>query len=159
MTKISSGSTFFYKRVFPLLGIGFIVVGVGIPIAMREQVRIESGWPVLLFPVMIALIWFVIFRKLIWDLADEVYDGGDHLLIKMRGEEERVALSNIMNVSAATYVNPMRVTLRLIKPGRFGPEITFTPQVPRFSLNRFGKNPIAEDLIVRAHEARSRSRA
>jgi hypothetical protein len=159
MTKISSGSTFFYKRVMPLLGIGFLVALVGSQLYIGRNVRLESGWMFVVVTAGVAAIWFVLFRKLIWDLADEVHDGGDYLLVKMRGEEERVALANIMNVSVATTSNPVRLTLRLIKPGRFGPEITFTPQLPGFSFDRFAKNPIAEDLIVRAHEARSRSRA
>ena len=55
----------------------------------------------------------------------------------------------------AAAMNPQRITLRLVKPGRFGPEISFTP-VTRFGFNRFAKNPVAEDLMVRAYEARTR---
>jgi len=158
MTKISSNSTFFYKRLLPFLGLGFLAAFTGISLYTRRDVHIESSWVFLVFPVMVAGIGFQLLKKLVWDLADEVYDGGDYLLVKMRGEEERVALANIMNVSAATTSNPLRITLRLIKPGRFGPEITFAPHTP-LSFNRFAKNVIAEDLIVRAHEARLRSRA
>ena len=94
-------------------------------------------------------------KKLVWDLADEVYDYGDSLLIKNRGIEENVLLSNIMNVSASTSMNPPRITLRLVTPGQLASEILFCPISP-FSLNPFVKNAVAEDLIVRVDNARSK---
>jgi hypothetical protein len=98
---------------------------------------------------------FFLFRRLVWDLADEVLDAGDHLLVKRRGTEERISIANIMNVSVSSYVNPIRVSLRLVKPGKLGPVIAFTPQAP-FTLNPFAKNRVAEDLIVRVHRERTR---
>ena len=59
-----------------------------------------------------------------------------------------------MNVSSTTFSNPPRITLRLVKQGKFGKEIAFQPA--GFSLNPFAKNPIAEDLIVRVDDARTR---
>jgi len=97
-------------------------------------------------------------RKLVWDLVDEVYDGGDYLLVRNGGKEDRVALSNIMNVSASTMTNPPRVTLRLSTPGRFGDEIVFSPIKP-ITLNLFARNKIADDLIVRVDRARRGERA
>ena len=51
-------------------------------------------------------------------------------------------------------MNPPRITLRLVKSGRFGSEVSFLP-VTGLRINRFAKNPIAEDLTVRAYEART----
>lgn len=104
-------------------------------------------------PGIMAVFGFVIMKKTVWDLVDEVYDDQDFLLVKNRGEEDRVALSNIINVSATTFMNPPRTTLRLVNPGKFGDEITFTP-VRGFNLNPFAKNQVAEDLIVRVDKAR-----
>jgi hypothetical protein len=64
-------------------------------------------------------------------------------------------LSNIMNVSSSTLMNPPRVTLKLVQPGKFGREIAFSP-ASKFMLNPFAKNEIAEDLINRAYHARTR---
>jgi len=50
-------------------------------------------------------------------------------------------------------VNPPRITLRLVRPGRFGREITFTPVKP-FTMNPFTRNPVADDLIERVDKAR-----
>ena len=67
--------------------------------------------------------------------------------------EERVPLANIMNVSASVAMNPPRITLRLVRPGKFGAEIAFSP-VRTFTLNPFARNPVAEDLMLRVDQAR-----
>jgi hypothetical protein len=105
-------------------------------------------------PIVMAVGGFYLMRKLVWDLADEVYDCGDSLLIRNGGEEDLVPLSSIMNVSVSTYVNPPRITLRLVRSGKFGDEIAFSPVKP-FTLNPFAKNEVAEDLILRVHQARA----
>jgi hypothetical protein len=151
MVKISSKSTTFHKRVFPIIWIGFLVVFVASVLSRGE---FQGGkWPLLAMPVLVTALGFFLMKKLVWDLMDEVHDGGNFLLLRKGGEEERVPLSNIMNVSASTHTNPQRVTLRLVKPGRFGSEVAFAPTA-RFSFNPFAKHPIVEDLIVRVDKAR-----
>ena len=86
-------------------------------------------------------------------MADEVWDGGDHLLVKIGDQSEPVPLANIMNVSASTLVNPPRITLRLVSPGRFGQEISFSP-LRNSMFNPFARNAVADDLIERVHRAK-----
>ena len=88
------------------------------------------------------------------DLMDEVYDCGDYLLIKKRGEEDTVPLSNIINVNFSTFRRGERprITLTLALPGKFGTEISFAPP-PNISFPR--RNQTAEDLLARAEKARS----
>jgi hypothetical protein len=151
MKKISSGNTFLLKTLFPAFWYGILtLVTVGIIFG-------KAPLPVLLGPLFMAGLGFFLMKYMIWDLVDEVYDGGDSLLVKNRGQEDRVALSNIMNVSATTLTNPPRITLRLIVPGAFGDEIVFSP-IKKMRLNPFARNEIAEDLILRAHQARSAAR-
>jgi hypothetical protein len=153
--KISSGSTYFTKRVFPFLWFGFLAVfSVIAVIAMLNGVE-DASPAFLLIPAAMAVFGFFLMKALVWNLADEVYDGGDFLLVRWGGREERVSLSNVVNVNASVAVNPPRITLRLAKPGKFGEEISFSP-VSRFQLNPFGKNPVAEDLILRIDCARLR---
>jgi hypothetical protein len=109
---------------------------------------------VLFAPVLMLVVLIVVMKKLVWDLADEVLDGGDYLVVKKGRIEERVPLSNIMNVSATTMVNPPRIELRLVEPGRLGERIAFSP-VKNASLNPFARNAVAEDLIVRVDRARA----
>jgi len=151
MTKISSTSTQFYKKVLPLFWFGFLtffIIGL-----IRGRIY-EKAPIALLVPFMGVFFGFFIMKKLVWDLADEVYDCGKFLFVKNSGMEERVELSNIMNVSASTYTNPQRITLKLVCPGQFGAEISFSPTTP-FIINPFAKNKIAEDLIVRVDQART----
>jgi hypothetical protein len=98
----------------------------------------------LIGPCLIVVFGFFLMKKLVWNLVDEVYDCGDYLLVKNRGEEDRVLLSNIINIGASINMDPSRITLRLVKPGEFGGEISFSPTVS-LSLNPFAKNKVAED--------------
>ena len=152
MTKISSGYTAFIKKVFPVFWFGF--VGLFLVIAISTGGYVKNPMLVIA-PCALAVFGYFIFKKLVFDLVDEVYDCGDYLLIRNGGEEDHLALSNIMNVNTSTYTNPPRITLRLVNPGKFGTEVAFSPLRP-FSLNPFTKNRVAEDLIVRVDKARSR---
>ena len=152
MTKISSGRTWFHKRVFPILWFG--IIGVVLVVALISGAY-EKAPVALIAPVVMAIFGFFLMKKLVFDLVDEVYDGGDHLVVRNGGKEERIPLSNIMNLNASTLVNPPRITLRLVNRGRFGNEVAFSPIVP-FTLNPFKRNQVADDLMVRVDKARSR---
>ena len=152
MTRISSKTTYFYKKVFPVLWFGFLAVFVAIALASGAAIRAPFF---LVGPCLMAAIGFFLVKKLLGNLADEVYDCGDSLLVRNRGQEDRVALSNIMNVSASTNMNPPRITLRLVTPGKFGNEVTFSPTA-KFTFNPFARNPVADDLMVRVDQARSK---
>ena len=99
---------------------------------------------------------FFLFRKLVWDLADEVRDGGTFLLIRKGGLEERVLLSNVININVSQFSNPSRISLRLRTPGKMGDEVVFIPKTT-FRLNPFARNALAEKLIRRVDDARQGS--
>lgn len=151
MKKISSGSTVFYKRLFPVAWFGFLAFFLVKSLTLGAA---EKDLMFLVVPVFMAIFGYLFMRKLLWVLADEVYDCGDYLLVKNRGSEERIELANIMNVNASMFMNPPQVTLRLINPGRNGNEVIFSP-AEGLRLNFFTKSAVAEDLIVRAHRART----
>jgi hypothetical protein len=150
MKKISGQSTFYYKRVLPLLLLALPLIFLSVALfASPVRPPLLSFLP----PLLLVPFVYLLMRKLIWDLADEVWDGGDHLVVKIGDQSESVPLSNIMNVSASTLVNPPRITLRLVSAGRFGQEISFSP--PRNSIfNPFARNVVADDLIERVHRAK-----
>jgi len=151
MSRISSRWTFYYKWIFPTFWFGFIAV---FAVTSLLEGQHEPDLVFYLAPVVMAIFGFVLMKKLVWDLVDEVYDCGDSLLVKRRGEEERILLSNIINVNVSSNTNPARITLRLDKPGRRGYEIAFSPESRGFNVNLFAKNRIGEDLIVRVDRAR-----
>jgi hypothetical protein len=153
--KISSPSTAFYKKVFPAFWFGFIALF--LVLALTQGAVVEGSVMFLIVPCVIGVFGYFLMRNLVWDLVDEVYDCGDFLLIKNRGQEHRVPLADIMNVAASIAVNPPRITLRLKNlsaASSLGSEVAFSPR--RRTLNPFAKNPVAEDLIHRVDQARSR---
>ena|SRR5262245_8970575 len=146
--------TRFNKKIFPAIWFGFLAVFL--------MAGVFTGAPVnnpliLLMPVVIGSIGFLVMKAFVWDLVDEVYDVGDYLVVRNRGEEDHIPLSNIMNVRASLFTNPPRITLKLAIPSKFGDEIVFSPVIP-FTLNPFARNAVAEDLIIRVDRARSKRR-
>jgi hypothetical protein len=102
--------------------------------------------------IFMAVFGYFIFRKLVFDLVDEVMDEGDSLVVKNRGNSDRIALSDIRNVSYSTLVNPSRVTLSLRKRSVFGDEVTFCAP---FCFVPFASHPAINKLIERIDAARN----
>ncbi len=155
MQRISSSGTFFSKRFFPALFLGFLVF-----FAIDAYRSNDFGKDpfILVGLAFMAVVGTFIFWTFVWDLADEVNDHGTHLEVRRGKITERVEFSNIMNVSASEYANPPRVTLRLIQEGALGKNISFSPKVP-FSFRPLAKSFVLDDLAERAHAARTRSAA
>lgn len=149
MQRLSSHSTYFYKRVFPVFWYGFIamVVFVMWSHAARTAPSSEIGtW--LLPPVVMTLVGLFVCKRLIFDLVDEVWLDGDHLLVKNRGDAVKVALDNVMTVSSSMMTNPPRVSLTLrAESSRLGKAVVFMPSGPRGFLSAFRPSPIATQLI------------
>jgi hypothetical protein len=150
MKRISTRSTVVYKRIVPLLWFG--VIALGAITTLFESRRNQALLLMLVAPVLMAGFGYLLFRRLVFDLVDEVWDDGDALLIRNAGIEERVPLRNIINIGFSTLVNPERVTLSIRQPGALGREITFCP-LSRFL--PFSRNPVIDELIERVDQARS----
>jgi hypothetical protein len=126
MKRLSSRGTFFYKRIFPVLWLAIAGPGlVGAIVAKTNQQDIPP--PVFAVPVLMIVIGYVLYRQLLADLADEVTDAGNALIVRFGSEQERIALDNIINVSCTVMMNPPRATLLLRQPSRFGKRIAFSP--------------------------------
>jgi hypothetical protein len=158
MRRLSSSTTFFYKRIFPLLWVGFVLIVSGLQLwavqHARPNVSSQPPFPLLLLPLFMVGVMFLLYRKLLHDLLDEVWLDGDWLVVKNRGEQIRVALRDVMNVNATTMTNPRRITLMLRTDSRFGRNLTFTPASPRGFLSGFKPDPIATELITRVDALR-----
>jgi len=151
MRLVSSRMTFFNKRVFPMVWFGFLIVFIGLSLFTGAGRNAASPLPFLIVPALMIVFGYYIMRKLVFDLADEVWDDGDSLVVKNGGQEQRIALSDIKNVSYSPFINPPRVTLLLRRPTIFGDEITFAAPV---RLVPFSKSPVITDLIERVDLAR-----
>ena len=155
-TRISSRNTFFVKRVFPILWFGFIALFLSAGLIGASRATRPVPLPVFVMPAIMAAFGWLLMRRLIFDLADEVCDEGDALRVRFGDNEERIALANIINVSYAGLTNPQRVTLTLREAGRFGKEVSFCPLTPLLGPLLRTTSPIVTDLIARADAARRR---
>jgi hypothetical protein len=149
--KRISASIGFQKKVLPFVWTGFLVVFLASVVA--KGIAPEVWWLFVVAGIVVACGNFFVMKRAFRGLVDEVHDGGDFLLIRKGGEEERVPLSNVMHVDTSRTSTQSRITLRLVKPGKFGSEIAFALPA-RFSFGAFAKHPVTEDLIVRVDEAR-----
>jgi hypothetical protein len=154
--RISAGKTWFYKRVFPVIFIGIIVLSFGLAIATARRGS-ALPLPALIVPMLgLGIAWFVM-RRLVADLADEVWDEGDRLRVRFGPDEDRIALADIINIGYTSMVNPERVTLTVRNPGRFGKEVTFCPLRAAGLLGPLlRRNPLVTELIERVDAARRR---
>lgn len=158
MQRLSSADTVFYKRIFPVLWFGLLLV-------VGAIVWLQPGGPgkappreILVVPPFMMVFGYVLMRRLVSDLVDEVWLDGDQVVVVQRGERTRIPLLQVMNVNATTMVNPPRVTLMLRQPSaRLGEAVSFVPAGPRGFLSGFRPNPVAVDLIRRIDALRQRT--
>ena len=153
MRVISSRWTCFYKRIIPLIGWGFPVLAILRWLLGRHSPSFAD--PVfLLIPVGTAVLTHVFLHALTRDLADEVVESGDSLIVRKAGEEARIALADVVNVDASTLFNPPRITLSLRTPCRFGAKVVFSPPPNPRLFAPFAPTPTAQARIERVHRAR-----
>jgi hypothetical protein len=150
MKKLSSKSTFFYKRIFPAIWFGFLGIFI-LTVLFADRNGSSEDIMIFVVPVIMAAIGYFIMKNLVFDLMDEVYDEGSSLLFKNNGKTVRVNLTDIKNVSYTVVINPPRVTLNLRCKTEFGDEISFSPPG---SLIPFKKNKDIVELIDRIDRAR-----
>jgi len=113
----------------------------------------QNGFDIMFIaiPIFMAVFGYIIMKKLVFDLIDEVHDEGSSLLFKNSGQEVRVSLKDIKNVSYSFMINPPKVTLRLRHKTELGDELSFSPPS---SFIPFKKNRDIEELIDRIDKAR-----
>ena len=154
MKRISSSWTFYYKRVFPVFWFGFLLVFISIPFMRESHTGSLPPIPFFVGPILMMVVGYFIMRKFVFDLADEVWDDGDSLVVRNRGEEQRVALADIKNVNYTPLMHPPRVVLSLRQAAGLGDQIAFCAPV-RFV--PFASSPVINDLIDRIDAARRKS--
>lgn len=154
MNTISSQWTWWTKTFTPLFA--FIGVPAMLLLPKDEDFGGVKGYlaiGALFVGAVVCWLWFVI------DLADEVQDCGDWLLVRRGGTDEKVMLTNIMEVKDSGRGDSPRIVLRLLVPGKFGRRIAFMPkQDVGWSFNPFAKTEVGENLIARVEQARDNAR-
>lgn len=123
---LSSEMTLFHKKIFPIFWCGFlicIILGTGISSAQRGEVPPAH---LLVLLVILVLGYFVI-KTLAFDLADEVREAGDELIVTFDGHQTRIPFDQISHVSKPSFSNPRRITFTLSEPSPLGSKIAFCP--------------------------------
>ena len=148
----SSKTTFFYKRIFPIIFFGVVVM-----LVLVGLFRVLDSYPILYLPFVIVPVLMGIFvyqymKSFSFNLVDEVLDLGDALLVRSGGREERIALADIANVNYYPYGSPPQVTLSLRRPSVFGDTIVFCGPTRFMPLSL--SNPSIEKLVHRIDAAR-----
>tara|TARA_R110001599_G_scaffold76319_2_gene208937 strand:- start:386 stop:823 length:438 start_codon:yes stop_codon:yes gene_type:complete len=141
MTKIS-GRTAFYKKLFPVFWFGLI--------AAFLLAGLWNGKNLAFFlpPIAMAVFGYLLIRHYFWSLVDEVFDCGDHLLVRNRKIDYQIPFSQIADVSIASLMisAPERITLRLNEAVPLGSKVIFCLP-PR--MNRFAAHPVVSGLVAR----------
>jgi hypothetical protein len=92
---------------------------------------------------------------LVFDLCDEVWDAGTHLVLRKGSIYAEVYFENIKNVGYGGMTNPRRVTLTLREACALGSKVVFSPAIGAEARLLFWTEPkIVEELIERVDQAR-----
>ena len=150
--RISSGMTSWYKRGFPLF---FLAIPVLVLVMMASGNWGPSGMPseVYIGPGMVVVIGFIVFKLLLSNLIDEVWDNGHELIVVNEDHVEHVPLASIVNINYSGLTNPKLAYLLLRQPGRWGRKLKFIPVRSKMFFN-LTHNETIDDLIERVDQAR-----
>jgi len=154
MQRLSSKWTLVSKRIFPVVWVAMLAAFAGVLVFVRRP-GFAFDPVILIAPIVATVIVFFVMKRTVFDLVDEVWDGGDHLLVRNKGQEDRIPFESVMNVSYTMLGNNRRATLKLRTPCRFGSDVAFMPVAPAWRFT-FLKNPVLEELIDRIDAARRR---
>lgn len=154
--RISSDWTVFYKHIFLPFWYCLAALMLVLLISVREK---SPRVPLIaiVVPIVAMTLGYFLFRKLLTDLTDEVWDNGDELIVVNDGHVEHLPFANVINVSYSGLTNPKRVTLNLRKAGRWGERIVFVPAISLAWFISPTRSSLVDDLIRRADEARQKT--
>jgi hypothetical protein len=152
--RISSFKTRFYKKSFPVIWFGLMLLIAAEILYLYLYADNKPPVLVMIIPLEMAVIGLMAMKMLLWNLADEVWDAGDRLTV-VKGKDRRdIALSSILNVSHSTFTNPAHVRLTLKGANRDFDEVVFCPVTRPRDLFDPMHNSIAQDLLRRIHGAK-----
>jgi hypothetical protein len=142
----NSAKTFEMKKAFPAIFYALMAAGFIVGISKRP---FDPAFVVM--PLLVTFGGTVLMWRLVWDLADDVVDEGGYLRVRKGRVEERVMLRDVVKVSCLN-TNPVRLSLWLHRPNRFGERVVFIPK--GFAWRLYGEHPMDEELRARAARLR-----
>jgi len=145
MIRISSATTSFHKKVVPILGLVSLLLwltAIFASAASRSLRVLSLG----LAPVA-GCVGYTFWKFLVRDLADEVHDAHEFLVVRKDGNEQHVPLADIESVRSSRVAKLPRISLKLTgasAKGTLGEEVEFSP----------ANAEVAQELTARADRAR-----
>lgn len=141
MRKISSSMTVWHKRLFPAIWFGMFALYFLFALQHRplQPVALAIGPAMMLFG-------FLVMRTYVWDLADEVLDYGDRLVIRKGALRQTLPLREVAQLQITRNTNPIRLTLTPAAPGVLGDKIVFVPLFAYASWVPFIRHPLGKEL-------------
>ena len=146
--KRISRTSFILKRLLP-----FFIIGILLLMPLIALIEGRFSILVIVIPALIIAFTLFIMRKLVWELADEVYDAGEFLLVRRGGDEQKIYFSDIVNINYQGFTSPSRISVLCRTPGAFGNEVVFSGPL---SFNPLNTPKLVQDLVERADRTRRR---
>ncbi|MCB1592638.1 MAG: hypothetical protein KDI90_09330 [Alphaproteobacteria bacterium] len=142
MKKIS-GNTFLYKKAYPAI---FIIAAAGIVYIGLKDMNV-SPFVIVGAMVLNAIVFFTLYRQFFLPMVDTVYDCGDSLLVQNSGQDVRVPLSDVVNLSFQHSV----IVLDVRTDTPFGKKIKFAAPNQHIVST---EHPVIVELLPRIDQAR-----
>ncbi|HEY2346495.1 MAG TPA: hypothetical protein VGH80_11500 [Xanthomonadaceae bacterium] len=149
MHVISSPYTSLIKWGYAVVWLGFwLILGAVLVAKLMHRDDRPEIIEAISFATVMLLLGYLFFSMFLWNLADEVVDGGTLLEVRRGSVREVIELSQIMRVAGSNFGvgHLYQVFLRLRTPCAFGRLVRF---VPRRNASWYGHGEVASDLAMR----------
>jgi hypothetical protein len=111
---------------------------------------------VLLFPLAAPVFFYLLWRRMLAPLVDEVWLDETDFVVRNGQWEERIPVDKVCQVESLSFFNPERIVLTLREPCPFGDKIVFLPPIRLFRLP-FSPHPLADELTEMIQKSDDRS--
>lgn len=129
MQRLSSRSTYFHTRVFPVIWFGALVAGAVFLIVESFVWKQPGLFVAAALPALFVGFGVYLFRSYVFDLADEAWLDDHSIYVVRRGQRATIDLADVDAVETRLFRNPPRMTLVLREPcPPFGDCVSFIPE-------------------------------
>jgi hypothetical protein len=135
------------------MAIGLVSLWIGLAISVAwGQMPLEA----LLFPPAATVFFYLLWRRMLAPLVDEVWLDKTDFLVRNGQWEERIPVRAVNQAEALFFLNPERTVLTLRQPCQFGEKIVFLPPMRFFRLP-FSPHPLADEFTEMIQKSDDRS--